>query len=237
MISGIVAYMSKNITGIMGATEEEIARLLEIIEAPMKHIVAKGVFVQGTIHERPVVVTISGIGKVNAAMCAQQLISTFHCTHILNIGSAGALDDSLAAGDVVLATDTLEHDFDATGFGYEPGHIPQMDTSVFKSDTNLLEQAQHITGFHPVLGRIVSGDVFVASRTNRATLVELYHAIATDMESAAVGHVCHSNSVPFLAIRAISDNASEDANVHFTKNIATIAVSPCDIAAELIKLL
>lgn len=227
--------MPKTTVGIIGATKEETTAFLKMIEKPTKHIIATITFVTGLISKKQVIIATSGVGKVNAAMCAQLLISDFHCSYILNIGSAGAINDTLVAGDVVLAIDTVEHDFDATSFGYNPGQIPQMDTFAFKSDATLLELAQKIAGPCAMLGRIVSGDVFVTSPKRRVELVKLFDAVATDMESAAVGHVCYRNNVPFLAIRAISDSANENASVHFTKNIAKIANSPCDIAAALVR--
>ncbi len=114
----------------------------------------------------------SGIGKVNAAICAQVLVNKFDVTHIINTGVAGALHDSLTFGDLVIATDLIEHDMDATGFGYELGQIPRMDEWIFKADEELINLAEKAASeeqinHQVVKGRIVSGDVFISSCLRR----------------------------------------------------------------------
>ena len=84
----------------------------------------------------------SGIGKVNAAMCAQILADVYHADHVINTGIAGSLKAEINIGDIVLSTDALQHDMDARAFGYEPGQIPRVDTLSFKADEKMLSLAK-----------------------------------------------------------------------------------------------
>ena len=67
------------------------------------------------------VVVKSGIGKVNAAMCAQILVDCYGVDAMINTGIAGSLRPEINIGDIVLSTDAVQHDMDATGFGYPCG--------------------------------------------------------------------------------------------------------------------
>ena len=95
---------------------------------------------------------------------------SFFATSVLLITSiAGSLNASIDIGDVVLATDTLQHDMDATGFGYEPGVIPRMETSIFVADEKLRQLAKECcekvnTDIKVFEGRVVSGDQFISDK-------------------------------------------------------------------------
>ena len=78
-------------------------------------------FYKGKLEGKEVVVVRSGIGKVNAAMCTQILADIYGVTGVVNTGIAGSLKAEIDIGDIVLSSDALQHDMDATGFGYEPG--------------------------------------------------------------------------------------------------------------------
>jgi adenosylhomocysteine nucleosidase len=205
--------------GIIGAMDEEIDPLIEeelvteIVETPV---------VKFYINDR-FVVARCGIGKVNAASCTQAMIDNFGVDVIINTGIAGAIGEGIAIGDIVVATDLIEHDFDATGVGLDKGVIPRMETSVFRCDESLVECARVACGkvltketFH--IGRIVSGDEFVSKSERKAYLKNTFNALAAEMEGAAIAHVCYLNKIPFLVIRAMSDNASENANNEYEEN-------------------
>ena len=99
-------------------------------------------FYDGMLSGVRAVVVKSGVGKVNAALCAERLISEFGATHIVNTGIAGAAASSLGVFDVVVSTDAMYHDVDATLFGYKPCEIPQMDAYCFPADKNLIRAAE-----------------------------------------------------------------------------------------------
>ncbi|HZX21574.1 MAG TPA: 5'-methylthioadenosine/adenosylhomocysteine nucleosidase, partial [Clostridia bacterium] len=172
------------------------------------------------IENKEVVLVRCGIGKVNAAICTQILISIFDIKTIINIGVAGAIRDTLNILDIVISTDVQQHDFDVTGFGYKPGEIPRMKKFIFPADENLIEKALNaskevLTDNKAVKGRIVSGDIFVSDVKLKRDLLKNFGGYCTEMEGAAIGHTCYVNNIPFVVIRAISDKADGSAHGNF----------------------
>lgn len=228
--------------GIIGAMEEEVARLKEHMTEVSVTERASLVFYEGKLMGLPAVVVRSGIGKVNAAICAQQLIDLFQTDAILNTGIAGSLNAKIDIGDIVLSTDALEHDMDAVAFGYGLGVIPRMDTSIFSADRNLRVLAAKVCqevnkeiSVHE--GRVVTGDQFIADKAKKEWLVSTFSGMCTEMEGAAIAHTAHNNGVPFLIIRAISDkadnSATEDYPAFEAKAIRHTVRLVCALAKEL----
>lgn len=208
--------------GIIGAMDEEV----NIIKGRMKDTVIKTIasmeFCEGTLQGKAVVVVRSGIGKVNAAVCTQILADIYHIDAVINTGVAGSLRNEIDIADIVLSTDTLQHDMDATGFGYEPGVIPRMDNSIFQADERMITLAKEIckevipsVGIHT--GRIVSGDQFISDSGKKEWLVENFGGYCTEMEGAAIAQTAYLNQLPFLIIRAISDKADHSAEMAYDK--------------------
>ena len=205
-----------NKLGIIGAMEEEVARIKENMTDVCITNKASLTFYEGNLSGMPVVVVRSGIGKVNAAICTQQLIDLFGTDAIINTGIAGSLDAAIDIGDIVLSTDALQHDMDAVAFGYEVGVIPRMDTSVFPADASLRALAKEVClAVNPDVsvheGRIVTGDQFIADKAKKDWLITTFRGMCTEMEGAAIAHAAYNNKVPFLIIRAISDKADDSA--------------------------
>lgn len=206
--------------GIIGAMDEEVAKLKEkMTQVEIRRIAAMD-FYQGKIHEKDVVVVRSGIGKVNAAVCSQILVDRYQVSTIINTGIAGSLRNEINIGDVVISSDTLQHDMDATGFGYPVGQIPRMEVLSFQADANLIEVAKECcqnvipdTGTH--VGRVVSGDQFVSDKEKKTWLTETFDGYCTEMEGAAIAQAAYLNGVPFLVIRAISDKADDSAHMDY----------------------
>lgn len=202
--------------GIIGAMEEEVARLKEHMTEVAVTERASLTFYEGKLNGLPVVVVRSGIGKVNAALCTQQLVDLFDIDAVINTGIAGSLNAKIDIGDIVLSTDALEHDMDAVAFGYDVGVIPRMDTSVFVADEALRTLAATVCAqVNPEVsvheGRIVTGDQFIADKAKKEWLVSTFSGMCTEMEGAAIAHAAHNNGIPFLIIRAISDKADDSA--------------------------
>lgn len=202
--------------GIIGAMEEEVARLKEHMTEVAVMERASLTFYEGKLNGLPVVVVRSGIGKVNAALCTQQLVDLFGIDAVINTGIAGSLNAKIDIGDIVLSTDALEHDMDAVAFGYDVGVIPRMDTSVFVADEALRTLAATVCAqVNPEVsvheGRIVTGDQFIADKAKKEWLVSTFSGMCTEMEGAAIAHAAHNNGIPFLIIRAISDKADDSA--------------------------
>lgn len=206
--------------GIIGAMDEEVAKVKEQMQNVDVMTKAAMEFFKGTLSGQPVVVVRSGIGKVNAAMCAQILIDEYHVDAIINTGIAGSLNASIDIGDIVLSTDTLEHDMDAVAFGYPVGQIPRMDTLSFEADAKLRAVAKAACEkVNPEVkvfeGRVISGDQFISDKAKKQWLVENFAGYCTEMEGAAIAHAAYLNNVPFLIIRAISDKADDSASVDY----------------------
>lgn len=202
--------------GIIGAMSEEVANLKAEMEDVLVCSAAGMDFYQGTLHGKEVVIVGSGIGKVNGAICSQILIDQYHVTGIINTGIAGSLRNEINIGDIVLSKDTLQHDMDATGFGYPVGQIPQMDNSVFEGDSRMIEAAREcceevIPEIGVFVGRVVSGDQFISDKGKKAWLTETFDGYCTEMEGAAIAQTAYLNKIPFLIIRAISDKADDSA--------------------------
>lgn len=225
--------------GIIGAMSEEV----EIIKSRMDEIntvdIANMKIYTGDINNKSIVLAQCGIGKVNAAVCTQILISEFKVTHVINSGVAGGISEKLEIGDMVVSSDVLEHDFDATIFGYDKGVIPRMDKSIFEADRNLVELALE-TGkkfdvFQTIEGRIVSGDVFVASHEMKENLKEYFSATCAEMEGAAIGHTAYLNNIPFLILRSISDKADGTAHDNFNEFVIKAAENSSEFVMEIIE--
>lgn len=208
--------------GIIGAMEVEVAILKEKMEDV--RIIKKAFmdFYEGILAGKKVVVVRSGIGKVNAGICAQILADVFSVDAIINTGIAGSLNKNINIGDIVLSTDVVQHDMDATGFGYRKGQIPQMPVFFFNADDNLRRLAAEVCKeVNPDIqvfeGRIASGDQFVCDQDVKNRIVSEFSAYATEMEGAAIGQAAYLNEIPFLVVRAISDKADGSAQMDYSE--------------------
>ncbi len=206
--------------GIIGAMDEEVGMLKESMEDVQIIKRANMEFYKGRIYDRDVVVVRSGIGKVNAGICAQILVDLFDADAIINTGIAGSLKAEINIGDIVLSTDTLQHDMDAVAFGYPAGQIPRMDTLSFPADEKLIALAKECCErVNPEIdvftGRVVSGDQFVADRKVKDRISSNFEGYCTEMEGAAIGQAAYLNNVPYVVIRAISDKADDSASVDY----------------------
>ena len=208
--------------GIIGAMEVEVAILKEKMEDVRIIKKASMDFYEGILAGKKVVVVSSGIGKVNAGICAQILADVFSVDAIINTGIAGSLNKNINIGDIVLSTDVVQHDMDATGFGYRKGQIPQMPVFFFNADDNLRRLAEEVCKeVNPDIqvfeGRIASGDQFVCDQDVKNRIVSEFSAYATEMEGAAIGQAAYLNEIPFLVVRAISDKADGSAQMDYSE--------------------
>ena len=205
---------------IIGAMEDEVAELKKNMEIEETTEVASLSFCRGKLSGREIVVVRSGIGKVNAAICTQILVDQFHVDVIINTGIAGSLDAEIDIGDIVISTDAVEHDMDASIFGDPIGQIPQMDTFSFPADESLVKLAKEVNekanpDVHTWIGRVVSGDQFVSSGEKKEQLIRVFDAKCTEMEGAAIAHAAYLNKISCVIIRAISDKADNSAVVDY----------------------
>lgn len=206
--------------GIIGAMDEEVSRLKEKMHVKKVEKKAGMEFFDGELAGKEVVIVRSGIGKVNAGICTQILVDDFQVEAVINTGVAGSLKNEINIGDIVLSSDSLQHDMDATGFGYKPGIIPRMEQSVFVADAQLIELAKQVNEqvnpeIRTFVGRVVSGDQFISDKQKKDYLVEQFAGYCTEMEGAAIAQTCYVNEIPYLVIRAISDKADNSATMDY----------------------
>ena len=209
------------VLGIIGAMSEELEILLKDMSLEDVQVKANMKFHKGKLWGKDVVAVVCGIGKVNAAICTQILASEYNVSAVINVGVAGGIGKDIYPGDVVIAENLVQYDMDTTAFGDPMGQIPRLDTFDFKCVSKLIETAksacEEATEFKTFSGRIVSGDMFVASIDKIKWLESEFAALAWEMEGASIAHVCYLNKIPFVVIRSISDNANNGAHMDFEK--------------------
>ena len=186
--------------GIIGAMDEEVAKLKETMQDVAVETKASMEFYKGTMNGKEVVVVRSGIGKVNAGICTQILCDLYHVDAVINTGIAGSLNAKIDIGDIVLSTDALQHDM-----AKECCERVNPDIHVFE-------------------GRVVSGDQFISDKAKKEFILNTFAGDCTEMEGAAIAQAAYLNQIPFLIIRAISDKADDSATEDYptfeTKAIA-----------------
>ncbi len=213
-----------NRIGIIGAMELEVKELKARMALSKVEKKAGMEFHEGTLNGASVVIVRSGVGKVNAALCTQILADLFHVTHIINTGVAGSLNARLDIGDILISTDALHHDVDATIFGYQPGEVPQLGCREFVADEDLARLAKETCervnpDIHAYMGRVVSQ----------------FQGDCAEMEGAAIAHGAYLNQIPFVIIRAISDKADNSAQVDYPVFEAAAAKHSAALVWELVK--
>lgn len=207
--------------GIICALSIEVEGLEKLLENKQEHTYAKMRFVSGTIGGKKVVLTECGIGKVNAAMSAQVMIDRYSPSVIINSGIAGSVSRQLKIGDIVISKDCVQHDFDGTHMGDPKGLIQyndetRIDIPADMDTANKLYTAcKDIENTNVLLGRIATGDIFVAEKSMRQSIADEFSALACEMEGGAVAQVCYRNSVPFAVLRCISDDFDENQFMDF----------------------
>ena len=205
--------------GIIGAMREEVETLVEKLSEVRQQSHAWSTYYEGKLEGLDVVVVQCGVGKVNAAMCAQILCSVYGVTHLVNTGIAGSLNAQLDIGDLVVSRDAMYHDFDCNAFGYPAGKVPGMDVIAFPADEKLMEQAfaaaEAVNPGHTKVGRVASGDQFVASKALKEKIITVTQALCTEMEGAAIAQTAYRNGIPYVILRAISDKADDSADMDY----------------------
>ena len=205
--------------GIIGAMQEEVETLLALMENKKELRKAGSVFYEGILEGLNVVIVQCGVGKVNAAMCTQVLCDLFEVTHIVNTGIAGSLCADLDIGDLVVSQDAMYHDVDAVHFGYPFGKVPGMDTTEFPADKTMISYAfaaaEAVNPGHTKIGRVASGDQFVAVKELKERIIANTQGLCTEMEGAAIAQTSYRNQIPFVILRAISDKADDSAEMDY----------------------
>lgn len=208
--------------GIIAAMPEELVHLTQNLDKPQEVQVLGNTYYTGTIGKTEVVLVQSGIGKVMSAMSVAVLADHFQVEAIINTGSAGALAEGIAVGDVVIADKLIYHDVDVTAFGYAYGQMAGQPL-YFESDKNFITRIQtNLSQLDQTwhLGLIATGDSFIAGDDKIASIKSHFpDVLAVEMEGAAIAQAAQALDLPFLVIRAMSDNANHEASISFDEFI------------------
>jgi adenosylhomocysteine nucleosidase len=230
---------------IIGAMQQELAGLKQALQGLHTINLGSRQVTTGTWHGHPVVLALSHIGKVAAATTATALIERFDVTEIIFTGVAGGLMPGVNVGDMVVATEFVQHDMDASPL-FPPMEVPLYGRSHFPTDLRLTQSLKsaaqdilknpgqwldidvlhelHVQAPKMHAGMVISGDRFVStSAESKALQQRLPKALAVEMEGAAVAQVCFDYGVPFGAVRTISDRADDSATHDFSRFIHEVA--------------
>lgn len=219
--------------GIICAMDEELKPFLPHIESCETTEKAMLKIYSGQINGVSAAALYCGVCRVNAAIAAQILIDGFGADIIINSGTSGGMDETIALFDTVVSTEIAYHDMDG---GILTEFHPNMPSIYFNADARLLSLAKAAArGRKSVrFGKMVTGEAFIGD-DNRAAINEKYFPLCVDMESAGIAHVCYVNRIPFIAIRTVTDTAAHSGLANFEQNCARASVISKNFVLDLLK--
>lgn len=206
--------------GIIGAMQSEIEDLKSSLVIIESKEISSIEFIRAKLNDIDCVVAVSGVGKVNSAVCTQIMIMEYNPDMIINVGVAGGVAEGIKICDIVISDFIMQHDMDTSGLGDAKGLISGINLVKIPCDNNLVsvvKAAADKIKLKSHIGTIMSGDQFINDKEKLKDLRKMFGGIACDMESGSIGQVCYLNKVKFVAIRSISDNANSDSNVDYNK--------------------
>lgn len=226
-----------NTIGIIAAMDKE----LDIIKQEFGFVSVTQIsgmnFYEAKYMDKTIYIVKCGVGKINAAVCTEVLIVKFNVQCIINTGVAGAIDNSLNIGDIVISKSAVIHDMDVTTLGYKLGQNPDFDQVEFMADDYLIELVENCVvksdlGIRYKIGTIATGDAFVSSKVVKERLSSSFQADCVEMEGGSIAQVCYVNKTPFVIIRSMSDKADDTGNMDYrefsemaAKNSAKIVIN------------
>ena len=224
--------------GIIGAMEPEVEAIIATLEEKKSETVSRITFYTGKIGEKTVAVAKCGIGKVFAALCAEIMILKYNPDLLVNTGVGGALASGITTGDIVIASDLCQHDMDTSAIGDPKGLVSGINMIFFEADKRaneiLLTSAKSL-GLNARLGRIASGDKFIASKEDKTRIMTDFSADACEMEGCAIAQTAFVNGTPFAVVRAISDSADGEATMDYPTFLPLAARNSTNLTLALVK--
>lgn len=225
--------------GILCALDQELELLLEKLEQPQSRKLCGYNYAEGKIGRQKVVLCKCGVGKVNAAVCAQTMILTWPVKLIVNSGVAGSLREPFEIGDICVATSLVQHDVDTTAIGDAPGFVSTVNQINFRcaewAVEGILRAAKEIGGVRALPARIASGDQFITNKEVKDRIVRLFDASACEMEGGAIAQVCFINGVDCAVIRAISDSSSGKHEMEYMEFMPMAAKTSANVVLKFLE--
>ena len=220
-----------NTIAIIGAMPSELVDIRRILgDAEVKNISGFDFYINNYGNKK-IINACCGIAKVNAAVCTQVMIDNFRPDCVINVGIAGGKDAKIKLCDIVVLNEGHRHDLDLHFLKDYPPYC-----GIFKADEKLMETAEKIcekNGVKSFRGRIVSGEAFITNTEVKNAIKKNFDPYAVDMESAAVGHCCYLNKMPFVSVRCISDNADDEGAMSFDEFEKIAAKRVAEIVLEM----
>jgi adenosylhomocysteine nucleosidase len=219
--------MNRELIGIIGAMSVEIEDLRQALLDAKEEIISGMTFYTGKLNGKNVVLALSGVGKVNAAMCAQTMILRYAPSAILNTGVAGGLQKGVRVGDIVIADAVVQYDVDTSAIGDPIGFVSGVNRIDFPSDKSVADRlhraAEALADTNVHRGIIATGDRFISSSCEAAVIRERFLAVANEMEGGSIGQVCYINEIPFCVVRAISDSEDDSSHLEYVQFVEIAA--------------
>lgn len=213
---GIIGAMAVEVENVIAAMSEEKVQTISSISY---HI--------GKMAGIDCVAAQCGVGKVAAAVCAQTMILMYRPSVLVNVGVAGGIGRDIHIGDIVIARGLVQHDMDTSAIGDPKGLISGINLVIIPASARLVDLVESTAanfygrGIH--VGIIATGDQFICNGDKLKQIAVEFGAIACEMEGGSVAQVCYINHLDFVVIRAISDNADDNASMDFTSFAASSA--------------
>lgn len=224
---------------ILGAMEIEVKGLIKLLENKKEFPTEKINHVVGKLYGKDVVVVKSGIGKVNSCVATTYVLQKFpQIDLVINIGVSGGIKPGIKQGDIVVAVESCQHDFDLSPEGLPKGQLPELGFTNFKSDSKAVSVMALVLDrleYNYYKGTIASGDQFINSKFLSRELYTMYDAYAVDMETGAIAHGCYMLGVNYFALRTMSDNADGSSVEDFKSFVGKAAERSINAIAEFVK--
>lgn len=225
--------------GLIGAMAVEVEALIAQLENRSEKHIGMDVFVSGRLFGKEAVLAVCGPGKINAALCAQSMILNYHPEWILNLGVAGAGDETVAIGDLVVAECAVQHDVDCSPIGDPVGMVSKINLVQIPCDAALREKlvraASALADTHVHTGVIATGDQFINKGDVRSRIHSLFGAKAVEMEGGAVAQACYMHGVPCGVLRSISDRANGQSDMDYPAFVRLAAAHSQQVVENLLR--
>lgn len=225
--------------GILGAMQVEVDLLLAKLENTEKEHISGYDYFKGQLCGQNVVIARCGVGKVNAAVCCQTMILTYHPDLVINTGVAGGLSKKLNIGDIGVARDLVQHDVDTTAVGDPIGFVSTVNCLAFPcaqwAVDGILAAVAAQGNLKGEVVRIASGDQFIEKREDKMRIVSLFQADVCEMEGGAIAQVCYINHTDCAVIRAISDAMDGEHHIEFAQFVNMAAENSSNVLMHFLK--